>query len=162
MASRFRVPLRLARRHLHLAGGRAHAVAAAHQAVERFDELGGEDFVDGMPDEGRLPAGVEHLRSAGSSRTMQPSGVERGDAVGDGFEHGFELARGEPAALALAATEQTGRGFHLGAAAFEIVGHVVEAADQFAELFGGGLLHAVGVVSGGDAPSRRPALRPAW
>ncbi len=35
-------------------------------------------------------------------------------------------------------------------AVFEVGGHVVEAADEFAELFGCALLHAVGVVSGGD------------
>ena len=37
-----------------------------------------------------------------------------------------------------------------GVGAFEVGGHDVEAVDEFAELFGGGLADAVGVVAGGD------------
>ena len=84
---------------------------------------------------------------------MQPRGVERGDAVGDGLEHGFELAAAGFEGRVGGGELEVG-GFDCAAAVLEVGGHVVEAADEFAELFGGALGHAVGVVSGGDGLHR--------
>src|ERR1035437_311634 len=47
--------------HLDLAGGGAHAVAAAEKMLERFHRLWWEDGFDRGADEGCLAAGVEHL-----------------------------------------------------------------------------------------------------
>ena len=52
--------------------------------------------------------------------------------------------------VALAAESWTVGGLDGAAAAFEVGGHVVEAADELAELFGGAFGDAMGVVSGGD------------
>ena len=41
-----------------------------------------------------------------------------------------------------------------GVGALEVGGHYVESVDEFAELFGGGLTDAVGVVAGGDGLHR--------
>ena len=135
--------------HLHLARGRAHAMAAPQQVVKLFHRLGGEDFFDGGADEGGLAAGVEHLRESAVGQHHTAPGVQRGNAIGDGLEHRLQFA---------AACFQRGVGLgELGigsldrlAAAFQVGGHMVEAADQFAELFGGALSHATRIVAGGD------------
>ena len=46
----------------------------------------------GAADERRLAAGVEHLGEGAVGEDDAALGIERGDAVGDGFEHRFELA----------------------------------------------------------------------
>ena len=136
-------------RHLHLAGGGAHAVAAAKEVVEGLHGFGGEDSFDGFANEGGLAAGVEHLGESAVGEDDAAPGVEGGDTVGDGFEHGFELAAaGFEGGVGLG--ELLVGGLYGAAAAFEIGGHVVEAADEFAEFFGGTLGDAVSVISGGD------------
>ena len=54
----------------------------------------------------------------------------------------------------MAALSCTVECFDGAAAAFEVGGHVVEAADEFAKLFGGAFADAVGVVSSGDGLHR--------
>ena len=89
-------------------------------------------------EEGTLAAGVHHLAEGAVGEDDAALGVEGGDAVGDGFEHGLELA-------AAGFEGGVGRGELDGgvldgaAAVFEVGGHVVEAADQLAEFFGGAL-----------------------
>ena len=56
-----------------------------------------------------------------------PLGVERGDAVGDGFEHGFELAAAGFKG-GVGCGELDGGLFDGAAAVFKVGGHVVEAA----------------------------------
>ena len=124
-------------------------MAALDQAVENLDDLGREDLFHDAAVEGALAAGVHHLAESAVGEDDAALGVEGGDAVGDGFEHGLELAAaGFEGGVGCA--ELHGGVLDGAAAVFEIGGHVVEAADQFAELFGCALLHAVRVVSGGD------------
>ena len=67
-------------------------MAAAEEVVDGLERFGGEDFFDGGADEGGLAAGVEHLGEGAVGEDDAAARVERGDAVGDGLEHGFELA----------------------------------------------------------------------
>ena len=135
--------------HLHFAGSRAHAMAAAEEVVEGFHGFGGKDGFDGGADEGGLAAGVEHLGEGAVGEDDAAAGVEGGDAVGDGFEHGFELAAaGFEGGVGFG--ELDVGGFDGMATVLEIGGHVVEAANEFAEFFGGAFGDAVAVVSGGD------------
>ncbi len=101
------------------------------------------------PTKGIWPPGSSSSERARLARTMRRSGVEGGDAVGDGFEHGFELgAAGFEGGVGGGELEV---GLLGGAREdFEVGGHVVEAADEFAELFGGGWCDAAGVVAGRD------------
>ena len=147
---------------LDLAGGRAHAMAAIDEAIEDLDNFRREDLFHGAAEEGALAAGIHHLAESTVGEDDAAVGIEGGDAVGDGLEHGFELA---------AAGFEGGVGcgeLHGGvldgaAAVFEVGGHVVEAADEFAELFGGALFRR-----GGRSrrrrwlPWHRRELRPAW
>ena len=124
-------------------------MAAHDEAVEDLGDLGGEDLFDGAAEEGTLAAGVHHLGEGAVGEDDAAVGVEGGDAVGDGLEHGLELAAAGFEG-GVGGGELDGGVLDGAAAVFEVGGHVVEAADEFAELFGGALADAVGVVSGGD------------
>ena len=124
-------------------------MAALQQVVEGLHRLGGEDGIDGAADEGRLAAGVEHLGERAVGQHNAAACIERGDAVGDGLQHGFQFAaacfeRG------VGGRELEGGTLDGVTAVLQLAGHAVEAAHQIAELFGGALRDAVGVVSGGD------------
>ena len=103
----------------------------------------------GRAEEGTLAAGVHHLGEGAVGEDDAAAGVEGGDAVGDGLEHGLELAAAGFEG-GVGGGELDGGVLDGAAAVFEIGGHVVEAADEFAEFFGGALGDAVGVVAGGD------------
>ena len=72
-------------------------MGAADEAVDGFKGFGGcggvgwEEVGEGAIEEGLLAAGVEHFREGAVGEEDAAVGVEGGDAVGDGFEHGFEL-----------------------------------------------------------------------
>ncbi len=100
-------------------------------------------------EEGALAAGVHHLGEGAVGEDDAATGIEGGDAVGDGLEHGLELAAAGFEG-GVGGGELDGGALDGAAAVFEVGGHVVEAADEFAELFGGAFFDAVGVVAGGD------------
>ena len=67
-------------------------MAAPQQMIERLHRLRRKDAVDRRADEGRLAAGVEHLRQRAVRQHDAASRIQRGHAVGDGLEHGLQLA----------------------------------------------------------------------
>ena len=78
--------------HFDFAGGGAHAVGAAEEAVEDVEDVGREGSSSRVrPMKGCWPPGSIISDRARLARMMERCGVEGGDAVGDGLEHGFEL-----------------------------------------------------------------------
>ncbi len=134
---------------LDLAGGRTHPMAAIDEAIEDLNHFRWKDLFHGAAVEGALAAGVHHLTESAVGEHDAAIGVERGDSIGDGFEHGFELAAAG-LECGIGSAQLHGGVLDGAATAFEVRGHVIEAANEFAELFGCTLLYAVGVVSGGD------------
>ena len=110
---------------------------------------GGRCSFEGGAEEGAFAAWIEHLGEGAVVEDDAAVGREGDDAGGDGFDDGFELgAAAEKGGVDLG--ELGGGGFGVGAGLFEVGSHGVEAVDEVAELFGGGLLDAAGVVAGGD------------
>jgi hypothetical protein len=93
----------------------------------------------GRPMNWLLAAGVEHLGEGAVGEDDVAIGGERDDAVGDGFDDGFELGAAGFEEGVVEVGELGGGALGGGVGAFEVGGHGVEAVDEFAELFGGGL-----------------------
>ena len=137
------------RLHLHLGGGGAHAVGAAEEAVEGFDDLGGKDVVEARPTKWRWPPGSSISEKARLARTMRRSAESVTTPLGMvSMMVSSSVRRAWRAALSSESCAVECSAVACGA--FEVGGHGVEAGDEFAELFGGGLADAVGVVAGGD------------
>ncbi len=117
--------------------------------VELLHRLGGKDRLNCCAEEGRLAARVEHLRQCAVGKDDAPLRIERGDAVGDGLEHRLQLAAARFQRCVGFGQLRVG-GFDGAAAVLKVGGHVVEAADEFAEFLGCAVGDAMGVVSGGD------------
>ena len=86
----------------------------------------------GMPRNGPLAAGIHHLGEGAVGEDDAARGVKGGDAVGDSLEHGFELAAAGFEG-GVGGGELDGGALDGAAAVLEVGGHVVEAADEFAE-----------------------------
>ncbi len=121
-------------------------MAAIDEAVEDLDDLGREDFFHDAAEEWVLATGIHHLAESAIGEDYAAVCVKRRDTVRDGLQHGFEFAA-TGLEGGVRRTQLHGGVLDGAAAVFKVGGHVVEAADQFAQLFGCALLHAVGVVS---------------
>ena len=139
------------RGHLHLAGGGAHAVAAAEEAVDGFDDVGGEDLRRWRrPMKCVWPPGSSISEKARLARTMRRSGREVTTPLGMVSMHGLELARGAAARAALACGElavecSAARGRSSRSAAMALKLRTSSPSSSVADCG-----DAVGVVAGGD------------
>src|SRR5580704_16323540 len=124
-------------------------MGAAEETLDGVEDVSGEGLVEAEADEADLAAGVEELGEGAVVEDDVEVGRESDDAVGDGFDEGFELG-----AALLEGSVELGelRGGLFGECArgLEVGGHGVEANGEFAKLFGGGGRDAAGVVTGGD------------
>jgi len=134
---------------VHFSRSGAHSVAAADEVVESLEGFGRENALQGRADEVGLASGIEHFGKRSIGEDDATAGVECGDAVGDGLEHGLKLvATGFEGGVGGGELEVGGLG---GAAAvLEVGSHLVEAAHELTELFSSGLGDAMPVVAGGD------------
>ncbi len=103
----------------------------------------------GVPRKRRWPPGSIISDKGAVGEDDAAGGIERGDAVGDGLEHGLQLAAAGFEG-GVGGGELDGGVLDGATAVLEIGGHVVEAADEFAQFLGGAFCDAVGVVAGGD------------
>jgi hypothetical protein len=122
--------------HLHLVGRRAHAMRAAQQAVQRIDDVRRQHSGEIEADELLLAAGIEQLGESSIGDNDVAIGRQRYNAGGNSLDDGLELGATR---LEVGVQTRELRGRVLGDVVrrFKIGGHVVEAFDEFAELFGG-------------------------
>src|ERR1700749_1358447 len=121
-------------------------MTAIDEAIEDLGDLCRKNFFHCASVEGTLPTWVHHLAEGAIGEDDAAVGVEGGNAVGDGFKHGFELAATSFEG-SVGCAQLNSRVLDGATAVFQVGSHVIEAADDSAQLFGRTLLNAVGVIS---------------
>src|SRR5579875_3123610 len=120
-------------------------MAAVDEPVQHFDDILWEDLVDQPSDEGTLTARIDHLAERTIGEHDTPFSVERSYAIRNGLKHCFKLAAARFESN-IRFAELDCRAFDGAAAAFKIRRHVIEAADQLAQLFGRAFVNAMRVI----------------
>ena len=133
-------------RHLHLAGGHAHAVGAAQQRFQILQHFRRKYVRQARSAQHvlsvRIAFGVEHAQQGLVGVSNAAGGIERKHAGRNALEDGLHLA----AALVEFSIGSTGiaaGSFDLPPAGFQFLRHAVEGADQVANFIGGAYVDAV-------------------